>query len=56
MTSIFDSSPFPLCPKPFNMAAHVLGHADSIADKLALRVVAKDTATPDHSFSYSQLK
>jgi acyl-coenzyme A synthetase/AMP-(fatty) acid ligase len=56
MTSVFDSSPFPLCPKPFNMAAHVLGHADSLANKLALRVVAKDAATPDHSFSYSQLK
>ena len=56
MLSMSDSLPFPPCPKPFNMAAHVLGRADPLGDKIALRVVAKDAATSDESFSYSQLK
>ena len=39
MISEFDQGPPPPCPQPFNMAAHVLAHADVLADKIALTVI-----------------
>ncbi|MHA6261973.1 class I adenylate-forming enzyme family protein [Arenibacterium sp. CAU 1754] len=39
MLSIFDQGPPPPCPAPFNLAAHVLGRADALADKTALSVL-----------------
>jgi acyl-coenzyme A synthetase/AMP-(fatty) acid ligase len=39
MISVFDQGPPPPCPTPFNMAAHVLRHADGLADKVALSVL-----------------
>ncbi|WP_204114336.1 class I adenylate-forming enzyme family protein [Shimia biformata] len=40
MLSVFDQGPWPDCPSPFNMAAHVLAHADDMPDKTALSVVS----------------
>ncbi|MFP7570578.1 class I adenylate-forming enzyme family protein [Marivita sp. S2033] len=34
-----DPTPFPPCPTPFNLAAHVLGAAERLPDKIALAVV-----------------
>ncbi|SFK63572.1 class I adenylate-forming enzyme family protein [Shimia haliotis] len=42
MQSLFDQGPFRPCPASFNMAAHVLAHADDLPDKVALSVVGKD--------------
>ena len=39
MISVFDQGPPPPCPRPFNMAAHVLAHARDLADKTALCVL-----------------
>ena len=36
MLSVFDHGPFAPCPTSFNMAAHVLAHADRLSDKVAL--------------------
>lgn len=44
MLSIFDQGPFPPCPAPFNLAAHVLRHAPITPDKLALSILAKSSA------------
>ena len=41
MLSIFDKGPFAPCPTPFNMAAHVLGRSDDLADKTALSVLVR---------------
>jgi acyl-coenzyme A synthetase/AMP-(fatty) acid ligase len=38
MMSEFTHGPPPPCPAPFNMAAHVLGRADALPDKVALVV------------------
>ncbi|MGR3616672.1 MAG: class I adenylate-forming enzyme family protein [Paracoccaceae bacterium] len=40
MLSVFDQGPFPACPAPFNLAAHVLRHADAAATKTALSLVS----------------
>lgn len=43
MISVFDHGPPPPCPAPFNMAAHVLQHADLVPDKIALCVLGSGT-------------
>ncbi|WP_147105494.1 class I adenylate-forming enzyme family protein [Tateyamaria sp. syn59] len=53
MLSVVHSAPLQPCPSPFNMAAHVLAHADAIPDKIAVSVV--DGARAD-TLSYSALK
>ncbi|WP_412550441.1 class I adenylate-forming enzyme family protein [Shimia sp. MIT910701] len=53
MLSIFDQGPPPPCPSSFNMAAHVLRHADRLADKEALRVLSPNTP---ESWTYGALK
>ncbi len=53
MLSVFDHGPPPPCPAPFNMAAHVLGRADLLAQKEALRVVGGDRA---EVWTYAALK
>ncbi len=45
MLSIFDQGPPTPCPRPFNLAAHVLRHAKSSAEKTALSVLRSDGAT-----------
>ncbi|MFD1509277.1 class I adenylate-forming enzyme family protein [Lacimonas salitolerans] len=40
MLSIFDNGAPAPCPAPFNMAAHVLAHADDLPDKIALAVLS----------------
>lgn len=42
MLSIFDLGPPPPCPRPFNLAAHVLRHAGAAPDKTALSVIGTD--------------
>ncbi len=49
MLSIFDQGPPPPCPAPFNLAAHVLRHADRLSDKTALSVLS-DTGAVDWSY------
>ena len=44
MLSLFDQGPPPTCPTPFNLAAHVLRHADVFADKVALSVLGNSGA------------
>ncbi|WP_375690793.1 class I adenylate-forming enzyme family protein [Pseudooceanicola sp. LIPI14-2-Ac024] len=53
MQSLFDQGPPPPCPAPFNMAAHVLAHADDAPDKIALAVVGLSGA---ERWSYGRLK
>lgn len=53
MHSIFDQDPPPTCPPSFNMAAHVLRHADRLADKEALRVLSRESS---ESWTYAKLK
>ncbi|MBO9476905.1 acyl--CoA ligase [Shimia sp. R11_0] len=53
MTSLFDQGPPPPCPKRFNMAAHVLGHANALSEKIALSVLSEPT--PQH-YSYGKLQ
>ncbi|WP_294224774.1 class I adenylate-forming enzyme family protein [uncultured Shimia sp.] len=53
MSSIFDQGPPPPCPPSFNMAAHVLRHADRLADKEALRIVSSETG---ESWTFGALK
>ena len=50
--SIHDNGPWPPCPAPFNLAAHVLAHADRLADKIALAVVSPARAD---RWSYGRL-
>ena len=45
--------PFAPCPAPFNMAAHVLGRADALPDKVALAVLGLSRA---ERWSYARLK
>ncbi|KPA22634.1 Benzoate--CoA ligase [Shimia sp. SK013] len=52
MQSIFDNGPFRPCPAPFNMAAHVLAHADDLPDKIALTVLGDTSET----WTYAALK
>lgn len=53
MLSIFDQGAFAPAPASFNMAAHVLQHADTLADKAALVVVAPGRS---ETWSYRELK
>lgn len=53
MMSVFDNGPPPPCPAPFNMAAHVLGHAGELPDKIALAVVGP---TGSERWSYGRLE
>ncbi len=53
MLSIFDQGPPAPCPTPFNLAAHVLRHADRLRDKTALSVLG---ANNTDDWSYSGLK
>lgn len=39
MLSVTDPTPVAPCPTPFNLAAHVLGRAEALADKIALQVL-----------------
>ncbi|MEP1943168.1 MAG: class I adenylate-forming enzyme family protein [Sulfitobacter sp.] len=50
MLSVFDQGPPTPCPRPFNMAAHVLAAADKLAEKIALQVIGGE------DWSYSKLK
>lgn len=52
MLSIFDNGASAPCPAPFNMAAHVLAHADGLPDKIALAVVSPARAD---RWSYARL-
>ena len=52
MISISDKGMPAPCPSPFNMAAYVLSHAERLADKCALEVLAK---TDGQSFTYKEL-
>jgi len=53
MPSVFDHGAFAPCPRSFNLAAHVLAHADRLGDKTALAVL-----DPDHAerWSFADLK
>ncbi len=53
MLSIFDQGPPPPCPSPFNLAAHVLGRADALADKVALSILHPD-GTDDWTYARLQ--
>ncbi len=53
MLSIFDQGPPTPCPTPFNLAAHVLGKADALADKTALSVLRQNGP---EDWSYRALK
>jgi acyl-coenzyme A synthetase/AMP-(fatty) acid ligase len=52
MLSVFDQGPPPPCPHPFNLAAHVLRHAEDLPDKIALSLVHADH---DDHWTYRQL-
>lgn len=52
MMSIFDQGAAQSCPTPFNMAAHVLAHAPTQPDKVALAVVGPSGA---ERWSYGKL-
>ncbi len=53
MTAIFDEGPPPPCPAPFNLAAHVLGPAARLPDKIALAVIGLSGA---ERWSYARLE
>ena len=53
MLSVFDHGAYPPPPAPFNMAAHVLAHADRLADKIALSIVSPSGA---ERWSYARLQ
>jgi len=52
MLSVFDHGPYAPCPAPFNMAAHVLAHADRLSDKVALSILG---LTGAERWSYARL-
>lgn len=52
MLAIHDSGPWPPAPAPFNLAAHVLAHAEALPDKVALAVVGAARA---ERWSYRRL-
>jgi len=52
MQAIFDQGDAAPCPRPFNMAAHVLAHAADLPDKVALAVISQDGAD---SWTYARL-
>jgi len=49
MLSIFDQGTPAPCPAPFNLAAHVLRHADRLHHKVALSVL-RDSDSPEMTF------
>lgn len=53
MQALFDHGPWPPCPAPFNLAAHVLARADDLPDKIALAVLSASGAD---RWSYGRLK
>jgi acyl-coenzyme A synthetase/AMP-(fatty) acid ligase len=53
MLSETSTPPFAACPKPFNLAAHVLQRADDLPDKVALAVLTLGKA---ERWSFSKLK
>ncbi len=53
MLSIFDQGPPPPCPRPFNLAAHVLGFGQAPPGKIALEVVGPDRA---ERWTYAELR
>lgn len=53
MKAIFDHGHDAPCPHPFNLAAHVLGRADALADKTALAVVSPEQSS---EWSYRDLQ
>ncbi|MTI01682.1 class I adenylate-forming enzyme family protein [Roseibium sp. RKSG952] len=53
MLSIFDHGAPPPCPAPFNLAAHVLRHADETPDKISLSVLRTDG---DQNWTYRALQ
>ena len=53
MLSVFDHGPCAPCPAPFNMAAHVLAHADDLPQKTALSVLIG--ANQSENWSYAAL-
>ena len=53
MLSEIDLGPPAPCPEPFNMAAHVLAHADARPDKVALAVLG---LTGAERWNYARLK
>ncbi len=53
MLSLFDEGGFPPCPSPFNFAAHVLRHAASRPDKIALAVLGPARA---ERWSYAKIE
>ncbi|TLP64284.1 acyl--CoA ligase [Parasedimentitalea maritima] len=53
MLSIFDHGSFAPCPAPFNLAAHVLRHAPTAPDKLALSVLSR---TSTQNWTYRALE
>ena len=53
MLSVFDEGAPAPCPEPFNLAAHVLRHAGTVPDKVALAVLKPSGA---ERWSYSRLE
>ncbi|MDI3337302.1 class I adenylate-forming enzyme family protein [Defluviimonas aestuarii] len=53
MLSVTDSQPFPACPTPFNLAAHVLARAGERSDHIALQIVRANGA---ERWSYGRLE
>lgn len=53
MQALFDDGPWPPCPAPFNLAAHVLARADTLPDKVALAVLS--VSGSDH-WTYARLQ
>lgn len=52
MLSLSDTGPFAPCPASFNMAAHVLAHAQTLRDKVAVTVAGADAV---NSMTYGAL-
>ncbi|MEE4346788.1 MAG: benzoate--CoA ligase, partial [Paracoccaceae bacterium] len=52
MQAIFDQGTAAPCPRPFNLAAHVLAHAGDLPDKIALSVIGADSAD---NWTYARL-
>ncbi|KMK67145.1 class I adenylate-forming enzyme family protein [Puniceibacterium sp. IMCC21224] len=53
MLSLFDNGASAPCPSPFNLAAHVLGRAKALPDKVALSVVQPGNA---ENWRYDELE
>lgn len=52
MTSLSLTDRFSPCPAPFNLAAHVLRHADDLGDKIALSILGTDRS---EDWTYARL-